>query len=361
MIKNLLSFCLLFFAIPLVSQTTTFINEVDYTSNPPCIEIVTPEGTDLSNWNVVLYDSNGEVVDENSADGSVQSIQGGAAIIIVDAVISVHENTGIALKDPSGEVVQFISFGQTIMAVDGPADGLTSEDIGTITDPTSLLTSLQLEGSGDEYDDFSWGESTSTCGLPNVGQMIDFSAPVQGLPVELAYFKASKSREGIQIEWKTLTEINSDYFLLEKSNDARNWKVLDHFSSKGDTQEALIYRTLDKIPFAGHNYYRLSQFDLDGTREVFDIISVYSIDPHKGQVSIYPNPGNSDVLNLILPETDSYDDLKVRVIDIHGKTILLPATNSGQLDVGQLESGIYSIQIISEIEIYHLIYIRSEK
>lgn len=366
MIRLIQFIFLLLFAIPLVGQTDPYINEVNYSSDPPCIEIVTPVETDengnpvttdLTDWKLIPYNENGEIIEDNQGQGQeqdvlqgspTQTIGNGLNFIIVDVIIFADDNTGIALVNPTGEVVQFISFGSDIVANEGPADGLTSDNIGMQTDPAN---SLQLIG--DEWDN----ENPSTCGSPNVSQAV---SAVSALPVELAYFKGSKDREGIQIEWKTLSEINSDYFLLEKSKDAQNWELLDQITSNGNTLESITYRVLDKNPLDGHTYYRLSQFDFDGTKEVFNIISVYT-QPKKGEVRIYPNPGNTDFLDLKLPVADGYQDLKVRVIDIYGRTTSFQTSSNGQVDVHQLKSGVYSVQIISETEEYNLIYIRSEK
>ncbi len=62
---------------------------------------------------------------------------------------------GLAL-DIAGSVMQFISYEGTLTATDGPATGMTSEDIGVSEASADFLSSLGLTGTGSSYADFSW-------------------------------------------------------------------------------------------------------------------------------------------------------------------------------------------------------------
>ena len=84
---------------------------------------------------------------------------------------------GIALVNPSGQVVQFISYEGQIKASNGPAAGLTSTNLPvseTGSDPAGR--SLQLGGTGSSYANFTWrSPATATFGACNNGQT--FSSP----------------------------------------------------------------------------------------------------------------------------------------------------------------------------------------
>lgn len=87
---------------------------------------------------------------------------------------------GIQNGDPDGlslsvdgEIVQFISYGETFTAIDGPAQDYESIDVG-VTEPesTSANTSIGLTGTGESYHDFTWAVSdSSTKGFENAGQL----------------------------------------------------------------------------------------------------------------------------------------------------------------------------------------------
>ncbi|HSG98015.1 MAG TPA: ExeM/NucH family extracellular endonuclease, partial [Woeseiaceae bacterium] len=78
---------------------------------------------------------------------------------------------GIALFDGS-TVVQFLSYEGAFTAVGGPANGLTSTDIGVAESfDTPIGDSLQLVGTGSAYGDFTWAApQPGTFGTVNTGQ-----------------------------------------------------------------------------------------------------------------------------------------------------------------------------------------------
>ncbi len=82
---------------------------------------------------------------------------------------------GIALVDASDNVLEFISYEGSLTAINGPAVGLTSVDIGVSESSSAAVgTSLQRTGSGCEGMDFTWagGDISETKMTINAGQYI---------------------------------------------------------------------------------------------------------------------------------------------------------------------------------------------
>lgn len=79
---------------------------------------------------------------------------------------------GIAIA-VSGVVQQFLSYEGSFIATNGLANGMTSEDIG-LNEPSTTATglSLQLEGTGSTYSDFTWsGPAAESPGAVNTNQI----------------------------------------------------------------------------------------------------------------------------------------------------------------------------------------------
>ncbi len=93
-------------------------------------------------------------------------------------------------------------------------------------------------------------------------------------PVELVYFKGEKNKEYNKIEWQTYSEINNDYFTLEKSNDGINWSPITKMSGAGTTIESNSYYYKDYNRLKRLNYYRLKQTDYDGGSETFNVVVI---------------------------------------------------------------------------------------
>jgi len=155
-----------------------FLNEIHYdndgTDDGEAIEIAGPIGEDLAGWQVVLYNGSGGALYESC---TLSATIGDSHVVVLEYGTNGIQNgspDGIALVNAAGEVVQFLSYEGSFMAVGGPADGVTSTDIGVAeTGSTSAGFSLQLTGSGDSYADFTWTEpADDSFGSLNSGQTL---------------------------------------------------------------------------------------------------------------------------------------------------------------------------------------------
>ena len=168
-----------------VSPADVFINEIHYdnagTDANEAIEIAGPAGTDLSGWSLVLYNgANGQVYDTDALSGVIPDQQNGFGTLLFTYPVNGIQNgspDGVALVNGT-TLVQFLSYEGSFTAVGGPANGVASTDIGvTETGLEPLGQSLQLQGSGSIYQDFTWaGPFPSSPGAVNAGQTFQPSA-----------------------------------------------------------------------------------------------------------------------------------------------------------------------------------------
>lgn len=98
------------------------------------------------------------------------------------------------------------------------------------------------------------------------------------LPVELIALTGWHQDRTNYITWETASELNNDYFILEKSRDGINWTEFSKINGAGTTTNKVAYAQDDSNPFEHITYYRLSQTDTDGSRDQFDAISIRSND-----------------------------------------------------------------------------------
>jgi len=111
------------------------------------------------------------------------------------------------------------------------------------------------------------------------------------LPIELVFFRGRHDRGVNILEWQTATEINNDFFAIQRGQDARQWEEIASVAGQGDSELLVNYEYRDLRPLYGSNYYRLKQVDYDGQSEVFPIILVKTGDlPDLSIQSIFPNP-----------------------------------------------------------------------
>src|SRR5574341_1668441 len=163
-----------------LAQTSVFINEIHYDNTGAdageAIEVAGPAGTDLTGWSIVLYNGlNGAVYDTDVLSGTIPNLCNGFGVMVLNYPANGIQNgppDGIALVNPSNAVIQFLSYEGSFTAVDGPANGMISTDIGIAEAGTEPLgQSLQLSGTGQFYQDFTWNSpAASTFGACNTGK-----------------------------------------------------------------------------------------------------------------------------------------------------------------------------------------------
>jgi uncharacterized protein len=170
---------------PAQAVTAVFINEIHYdntgTDAGEFIEVAGPAGTDLTGWDIVLYNGatgNGMSYDTDALSGTIPDQQGGFGTVIVSYPSNGIQNgspDAVALVDASDTAIQFLSYEGTFTAVGGPANGMLSVDIGVSENGSEPLgQSLQLGGTGSTYEDFIWQSALDdTPGAVNQNQTFD--------------------------------------------------------------------------------------------------------------------------------------------------------------------------------------------
>ena len=193
-----------------------------------------------------------------------------------------------------------------------------------------------------------WGGFDDPCGT-TLGEVEDYPViipanPPSTLPIELITFTGEINKNGNLLHWVTGTEIDNDYFILERSPNAIEFNSIASIDGAGNSSTKQTYLYLDKNPLVGLNYYRLKQIDFNGTYDFSNIIVLNNLlDKH---YFIYPNP----VIDELFIDLQNSSFINFKIINQKGqlkKTGTLQATNS--INVSDLPSGIYHL-IIDTIE-----------
>ncbi|ACY47870.1 hypothetical protein Rmar_0976 [Rhodothermus marinus DSM 4252] len=183
--------------LPASQAQNAWINEFHYdnasTDEKEFVEIVLENAGsfNLSDFTLVLYNgANGEAYGTHTLDTFTEGVTDGNYTLYYKYIESIQNGTpdGLALCYQDN-VIQFISYEGTFTATDGCAAGTTSTDIGVAEDGTgSSSESLQLIGSGSEYDEFlGWFIATASPGDPNDPMQTLISRPVVNETKGLSY------------------------------------------------------------------------------------------------------------------------------------------------------------------------------
>jgi DNA/RNA endonuclease G (NUC1) len=168
------------FALAAASLPAIRFSELHYdnsgTDANEAIEISGPAGASLEGWQVVLYNGNTNsrsTYNTQTLSGTIPATCGTRGVVVLSYPTNGIQNggstatgttdpDGMALVDPSGTVVEFLSYEGTFTAANGPAAGMLSVDIGVRELGEEPGQSLQRDASG------TWtGPMASTFGACN--------------------------------------------------------------------------------------------------------------------------------------------------------------------------------------------------
>ncbi len=138
------------------------------------------------------------------------------------------------------------------------------------------------------------------------------------LPVVLADFKATSVRKGIQLDWLTETEQDSDYFVLEHAANGIDFRPIETLNAAGDSQVRQNYTYTHTQAVNGSNYYRLNMVDFDG-KSVYSHIVVERFSSTDGGVTVFPNPAHTHT--EIYLTSFANEDGTLEVYDLSGRLI----------------------------------------
>ncbi|MES2519636.1 MAG: T9SS type A sorting domain-containing protein [Bacteroidota bacterium] len=167
------------------------------------------------------------------------------------------------------------------------------------------------------------------------------------VPVEISNFRTQVSdNQKVNVRWETISEINSNYFMVERSRDAFNYQTIANIEAAGSSQTKKAYSFTDETALFGTNYYRLKQIDKDGTQQVFRPQAVI-IDDTDVPFGVFPNPVIGAKFNV---KVEDSDEAKLLLMDFEGNEIKLNSDKITQtiLEIMPLQSlkiGAYLLQV----------------
>jgi len=318
--------------------------QVDFTSTPGSDQNLTvwyKTGAPLTPANIPLYNGlplwtqDNQLVQNYSADGYWNVDPTGG--IYTSSITSAPYTMTLWANNLSGMVTPSIT--RIIKApgsnnaqnhhVQWQGAGVHTPIAGGTSPVAFAITSTSMQG-------FSWF---------NIG-----TSNNQALPVELLSFSGTCASEQVDLTWQTASEHNSLSFELEKSRDGEVWSVINTQAAAGNSTQLLTYSYSDKAALEGNNYYRLSQYDIDGASKVYDVINVNCSGSSKGYFSTYPNP-TTGAFQVVINNKELVGSAVLNIMDTKGTSILHRAVdvkagiNLFSVQDLQLAPGIYYISI----------------
>lgn len=159
------------------------------------------------------------------------------------------------------------------------------------------------------------------------------------LPVEMISFTAAPvDNIKVKLNWITVTEINNDYFTVERSVDAHNWESVVQVDGNGNSNTTIEYKAWDYTPYSGISYYRLKQTDYNGQFYCADMVAVHIM--ADGEPILSPNPATDFIYLFSRDENSNHE---ADILNALGE-VLIRIKNQNEIDISHLSNGIYFLR-----------------
>ena len=294
--------------------------------------------TDAVCSGVTITANGGDITNDSSNDGNSGAGAGGTVLFEINTwningacPITVQANGG-----DGGDV------GSTAIHGGGGGGGMGAV-IFSIAEPLTNTVINTSPGNG--------GSNCTSCGNAGVGGGTDGDGIVDlstgSLPVELTNFNVELSKlNTVLITWRTASEVNNDFFTIERSRDNKNWMKLTRVKGQVNSSVPVEYQYIDQESWHGISYYRLRQTDIDGQSKTFQSRSVF-VSGDQAEIKIYPNPANHSVT---IESFEIYKG-KIYISNVLGQPVEceMDIINSTiRVSTEHLEEGVYYIRYCKE-------------
>jgi hypothetical protein len=160
------------------------------------------------------------------------------------------------------------------------------------------------------------------------------------LPVTLISFNASCEKPHTLLEWVTSSELNNNYFSVQKSLDGATWFEIGEVKGAGNSQQLLTYEFID---WEGNQdaYYRLKQVDFDGASEYSSVVTTTCSMGIEEDLKVYPIPSEGN-MTIELPYL-----FEARLFNLQGQE-LWSKNGADILNIKNMSSGSYILNITYE-------------
>jgi len=179
---------------------------------------------------------------------------------------------------------------------------------------------------------------------------------VNSLPVKLIILTVRQSKDDAILNWQTASEINSDYFEVQRAIDCKpcnekSWLSLGRVQASGNSTDIRNYQFSDKnlstiSPKTPNIYYRLKQVDKNGDITYSNII-VIELKKQINTITLFPLPINN-ILSAVSNNAENINQLII--FDMSGKEVIKSEGN--QIDVSMLAQGMYIVKVITDQQTY---------
>jgi hypothetical protein len=169
------------------------------------------------------------------------------------------------------------------------------------------------------------------------------------LPVTFITFQARfVAGTGVVLNWETEAEVNSAFFIVERSPNASDWTEIGRVPGAGNSLGMRQYQFIDTNPLAGISFYRLRVTNTTNEYGVSQVVQV--INREVEGLALFPNPVQNQTVQGAFFSNIPDGTITLRIHDsagqhVHTLSLMLhQGMNFLNISLPNLSRGLYHIR-----------------
>lgn len=254
-------------------------------------------------------------------------------------VIDLEIATTGAVAGTNYDRLQFSTVGSLVANVTGASLRVTD----MVNDPVGTVYTLLSFPSGTITGPFANVTLSGSLGNLVYGSNAITVQKISALPLTWGNFTATANNRQVILNWETLQESNTAYFVIEHATDNTPFTNIGTVPAAGNSHEILTYIFKHTTPATNtNNYYRLRQVDVNARHSYSAIRTVQLNNENINSLLLYPNPVSS-ILHASMYDSDG----QITINTPGGKEVCRQPLINGitKINVGHLPAGMYYITV----------------
>ena len=174
-----------------------------------------------------------------------------------------------------------------------------------------------------------------------VSDIVSVQCALLVLPVEWLGFDAKliSNDEEVLCSWQTATELENDYFTVQRSQDGFVWEDIGFVDGAGTSYDNHEYSFIDQNPYEGTSYYRIKQTDFNGATDFTHRAVIM-----RSELAIfeaYPNPSSGKFT------LSGVDGGILQVLDLRGRVVQEFVSFGSEIELTDKATGAYLLKYIA--------------
>ncbi len=207
------------------------------------------------------------------------------------------------------------------------------------------VTVTGLDVSNNYFVKLSDYKGTGASSIYDISNAEEIADENTALPVELIKFEASVVDNNVMLFWQTASEINNNFFVVEKSVDAKNFFEIEKVEGSGNSNNLLDYNSIDQSYDGSITFYRLKQVDFNGKSTYSSIIST---NPNYSSLNLHGINSSYNTINLAFTSDETRTEVKIYDINgnlVYSETLKGTGSQAVSIPASNLAKGFYMLEM----------------